>query len=79
MISVHSSFCWCLCSGSDDKQGYLWDRHYGICLNHFPHDDVVNTVAFNPRDEEMLVTVGDDHKIKVWYSRHKKRQVKGYC
>ncbi|XP_025112434.1 F-box/WD repeat-containing protein 5-like [Pomacea canaliculata] len=66
-------------SGSDDKQGYLWDRHYGICLNHFPHDDVVNTVAFNPCDEEMLVTVGDDHKIKVWYSRHKKRQVKGYC
>ncbi|KAK7471600.1 hypothetical protein BaRGS_00035763, partial [Batillaria attramentaria] len=56
-------------SGAEDKHGYLWDRHYGVCLNRFPHDDVVNSVAFNPKDEEMLVTVSDDFKIKIWRSR----------
>ncbi|KAH0955613.1 hypothetical protein HN011_000454 [Eciton burchellii] len=56
-------------SGAEDKHGYLWDRHYGICLAKFPHSDVVNSVAFNPRDPEMLVTTSDDYKVKVWRSR----------
>lgn len=58
-------------SGAEDKHGYLWDRHYGVCLAKFPHDDVVNSVAFNPKDPEMLVTTSDDYKIKVWRSREK--------
>lgn len=56
-------------SGAEDKHGYLWDRHYGICLAKFPHTDVVNSVAFNPRDPEMLVTTSDDYTIKIWRSR----------
>ncbi|OAD58000.1 F-box/WD repeat-containing protein 5 [Eufriesea mexicana] len=44
-------------------------RHYGICLTKFPHLRVVNSVAFNPRDPEMLVTTSDDYTIKVWRSR----------
>ncbi|XP_043275210.1 F-box/WD repeat-containing protein 5 isoform X2 [Venturia canescens] len=56
-------------SGAEDKHGYLWDRHYGICLTKFPHSDVVNSVAFNPRDPEMLVTTSDDFTVKVWRSR----------
>ncbi|XP_016843564.1 F-box/WD repeat-containing protein 5 [Nasonia vitripennis] len=56
-------------SGAEDKHGYLWDRHYGVCLAKFPHSDVVNSVAFNPRDSEMLVTTSDDYTIKVWRSR----------
>ncbi|XP_014210328.1 F-box/WD repeat-containing protein 5 [Copidosoma floridanum] len=56
-------------SGAEDKHGYLWDRHYGVCLAKFPHSDVVNSVAFNPRDTEMLVTTSDDYTIKVWRSR----------
>lgn len=36
-------------SGAEDKHGYLWDRHYGVCVAKFPHADVVNSVAFNPR------------------------------
>lgn len=56
-------------SGAEDKHGYLWDRHYGICLAKFPHSDVVNSVAFNPRDPEMLVTTSDDYTVKVWRSR----------
>ncbi|XP_056644691.1 F-box/WD repeat-containing protein 5 [Diorhabda carinulata] len=58
-------------SGAEDKHGYLWDRHYGACLIKFPHQDVVNSVAFNPKDPEMLVTTSDDHSIKIWRSRAK--------
>ncbi|KAK2587588.1 hypothetical protein KPH14_003716 [Odynerus spinipes] len=56
-------------SGAEDKHGYLWDRHYGVCLTKFPHTDVVNSVAFNPKDPEMLVTTSDDYTIKIWRSR----------
>ncbi|XP_076683454.1 F-box and WD repeat domain containing 5 [Andrena cerasifolii] len=56
-------------SGAEDKHGYLWDRYYGVCLAKLPHSDVVNSVAFNPRDPEMLVTTSDDYTVKVWRSR----------
>lgn len=62
-------------SGAEDKHGYLWDRHYGMCLAKFPHSDVVNSVAFNPRDSEMLVTTSDDYTVKVWRSRSKIRSL----
>lgn len=65
MLTVNIS----VCSGAEDKHGYLWDRHYGVCLAKFPHNDVVNSVAFNPRDPEMLVTTSDDYTVKVWRSR----------
>ncbi|XP_071447226.1 F-box/WD repeat-containing protein 5 isoform X2 [Hetaerina americana] len=56
-------------SGAEDKHGYLWDRYYGACLARLPHGDVVNGVAFNPRDSEVLLTASDDHTLKVWRSR----------
>lgn len=46
-----------------------------MCLAKFPHTDVVNSVAFNPKDPEMLVTTSDDHKIKIWRSRAKVRKL----
>lgn len=54
-----------LCSGAEDMHAYLWDRYYGMCLAKYKHCDVVNSVAFNPKDSEMLVTTSDDYKIKV--------------
>ncbi|XP_042211145.1 F-box/WD repeat-containing protein 5-like [Homarus americanus] len=62
-------------SGAEDRHGYVWERHYGVCLSRLPHRDVVNAVAFNPRDPEMLVTVSDDHRIKVWRSRRRARSL----
>eukprot|EP00099_Drosophila_melanogaster_P018005 NP_608989.1 F-box and WD repeat domain containing 5 [Drosophila melanogaster] len=61
-------------SGAEDQHAYLWDRYYGISLAKFKHSDVVNSVAFNPRDSEMLVTTSDDYTIKVWRSRAKAKE-----
>lgn len=46
---------------------YLWDRYYGVCLAKYQHGDVVNSVAFNSRDSEMLVTASDDYTVKVLF------------
>ncbi|XP_030555554.1 F-box/WD repeat-containing protein 5 [Drosophila novamexicana] len=62
-------------SGAEDQHAYLWDRYYGISLAKFKHTDVVNSVAFNPKDSQMLVTTSDDYTIKVWRSR---AQAKAY-
>lgn len=55
-------------SGAEDMHAYVWDRYYGICLAKYRHGDVVNSVAFNARDAQTLVTVSDDYTIKVWRS-----------
>lgn len=44
-------------------------------LKKFKHSNVVNCVAFNPKDPEMFVTVSDDSTIKVWRSRRQLRQL----
>ncbi|XP_076657416.1 F-box and WD repeat domain containing 5 [Halictus rubicundus] len=56
-------------SGAEDEHGYLWDRYYGVSLAKFHHSDTVNSIAFNPRDPEMLVTTSDDCTVKIWRSR----------
>ncbi|XP_061703628.1 F-box/WD repeat-containing protein 5 [Syngnathoides biaculeatus] len=56
-------------SGAEDKHGYIWDRHYNICLARLAHDDVVNSVAFSPADQELLLSASDDATVKVWRSR----------
>lgn len=58
-------------SGAEDKHGYLWDRHFGTWLAKYPHQDVVNSVAFNSEDPEMLVTTSDDNSIKIWRSKNR--------
>ncbi|XP_063792243.1 F-box/WD repeat-containing protein 5 [Pseudophryne corroboree] len=55
-------------SGAEDRCGYVWDRHYNVCLATLPHEDVVNSVAFNPVDQELLLSASDDFTIKVWRS-----------
>ncbi|XP_058057938.1 F-box/WD repeat-containing protein 5 isoform X2 [Anopheles bellator] len=62
-------------SGAEDMHAYLWERYYGVCLAKYQHEDVVNSVAFNPRDNEMLVTTSDDYEIKVWRSAAKAKKL----
>ncbi|XP_066293861.1 F-box/WD repeat-containing protein 5-like [Branchiostoma lanceolatum] len=63
-------------SGAEDHNGYIWDRHYNTLLAKLPHTDVVNSVAFNPQDPEMLITASDDFTLKVWRSRQKQHEHK---
>ncbi|XP_011840495.1 PREDICTED: F-box/WD repeat-containing protein 5 [Mandrillus leucophaeus] len=56
------------CSGAEDRHGYIWDRHYNICLAKLRHEDVVNSVAFSPQEQELLLTASDDATIKAWRS-----------
>jgi len=62
-------------SGGEDHTASIWDRGLGCRVARNKHEDVVNCVAFNPRDPETMVTVGDDFKVKVWISRRKRRQL----
>ena len=43
----------------------VWDRELGCEVASLPHEDVVNSVAFCPQDQEVMVSVGDDHKYGV--------------
>ena len=43
----------------------MWDRELGCEVASLPHEDVVNSVAFCPRDQEVMVSGGDDHKYVV--------------
>ena len=43
----------------------VWDRELGCEVASLPHEDVVNSVAFCPRDQELMVSGGDDHKYVV--------------
>ncbi|XP_072287534.1 F-box/WD repeat-containing protein 5 isoform X2 [Pyxicephalus adspersus] len=55
-------------SGAEDRYGYIWDRYYNVCLAKLTHEDVVNSVAFSPADQELLLSASDDFTIKVWRS-----------
>ncbi len=54
----------------------MWERHYRCLVGTLPHTDVVSAVAFNPVDQEMAVTVSDDHTVKVWRSRNQARRLR---
>lgn len=64
-----------IASGAEDKKAYIWHRHHRCLLTTLNHDRVVNAVAFCPVDQEILVTVSDDHRIRLWFSRRKCREL----
>ena len=60
-------------SGSEDANGCVWEKHYGLLLSKLHHDACVNCVVFNPLDEECCITASDDHTLQVWTSKRKAR------
>jgi WD40 repeat protein len=62
-------------SGSEDSNGYIWDKHYKFLVAKLPHTKCVSCVAFNPIDEETCVSASDDNTLKVWRSSRKQREV----
>ena len=62
-------------SGAEDKHAYSWDRYYGICLASYPHMDVVNSVAFCPKNDQILITTSDDYEIRIWRSQELTRSL----
>ena len=59
-------------SGAEDKHAHVWDRHFKAKVATLKgHESVVNAVAFNPCDQEMLISASDDHTLRVWCSHQK--------
>lgn len=64
-----------IASGSEDGKIYLWDRFYGNIIGVIPaHSEnstssqskICNIVAWNPQDQTMFASGGDDGLVKVW-------------
>ena len=71
-FGYHSNF---IASGSEDGKIYIWDRFYGNIIGVIPAhlDDaplskskICNIVAWNPQDQTMFASGGDDGLVKVW-------------
>jgi len=65
-------------SGSEDGRALIWEKHYGCQLAANKHDECVNCVAFSPRDRHVMVSVSDDHKVKIWMSKSRAKSRKNY-
>jgi WD40 repeat protein len=65
----------CSHSGSEDNDGYVWDKASGLLAARLQgHSALVNCVAFNCKNEQMLVSASDDHSIRVGHSRNLARK-----
>ncbi|KAF9059529.1 WD40 repeat-like protein [Rhodocollybia butyracea] len=55
-------------SGSEDGNVYVWHRETGSLLEILSGhgEGSVNSVAWNPRNEQMFASCSDDHSIRIW-------------
>lgn len=53
--------------GSEDQVIRIWHKERGELLRELKgHTLPVNTVAFSPRKENLLVSVSDDGTVRIW-------------
>ena len=70
----------CSHSGSEDSRAYVWDKVSGLLAAKLQgHSALVNAVAFSHVNEQMLISVSDDHTIRVWHSHQLVRQLSQTC
>lgn len=62
-------------SGSEDKKGYIWDRHFKCNIAQLSHEQCVNSIAFRPSNPQVCATASDDHTIKIWHSAKSEREI----
>lgn len=69
-------------SGSEQDAAVIWDRHSKCVISKLPHhlqdpatQNGVSAVAFHPRDQEILVSVADDCKLRIWMSANRTRHL----
>ena len=60
-------------SGSEDSNGYIWEKNYNVLLTRLGHNECVNCVFFNPKDQETCITASDDHTLQLWTSKRRIR------
>ncbi|XP_022329396.1 F-box/WD repeat-containing protein 5-like isoform X2 [Crassostrea virginica] len=65
-----------LATESDPDVIFIWDRRSHQVISKLSHaipgkENGVSAVAFHPADQEVLVTVSDDCKLRIWMSRNK--------
>lgn len=71
-----------IASGSEQDVAVIWDRHskciISKLLHHFQDPATTNgisAVAFHPCDQEVLVSVADDRKLRIWMSANRTRHL----
>ncbi len=61
---IGNQFVFC---GNEEGEIYIWERKSGKRLAKLTgHKGPVNSVAWNPVDNYMFVSVSDDEKVRVW-------------
>ena len=58
-------------SGSEDRKGYLWSKHYRCIVGTLQHEACVNSIALRPAGayDTCAITASDDYTIKVWKTK----------
>lgn len=71
-----------IASGSEQDAAVIWDRHSKCVISKLPHHlqdpatpNGVSAVAFHPLDQEILVSVADDCKLRIWMSANRTRHL----
>jgi WD40 repeat protein len=59
--------CAFVACGSEEGRVFVWHRETGELLASLAgHSGVVNAVAWNPRNQYMMASAGDDRSVRIW-------------
>ena len=63
-------------AGSEDANIYMWHKNSTSIIKILEgHSSTVNTISFNPKDAQMLVSASDDHTLRIWLNENYKLEL----